>query len=86
MLVSRCGGLDHYIDPACGWVVPVGDVDALTAAISEALDAGPARLEEMGAAARAVASRHFDMSVVGSRYLALFTQLIAGQRVAEAAS
>jgi glycosyltransferase involved in cell wall biosynthesis len=75
LVISRCGGLDRYVDAGMGWVVPKEDEAALAAALEQALAAGPERLATMGATARRCVERQFDMQVVGQRYLALFEQL-----------
>jgi len=53
-------GIPELVEPgACGWLVPPGSVDALTAAMREALCLPVARLEQMGrAGAERVARRH----------------------------
>jgi len=76
MVLTRCGGIDHYVDAGTGWVVEVGDVDGLAAALTHASEAGTPALISMGRAARAVAEREFDMDVVAHRYLALFEALL----------
>jgi glycosyltransferase involved in cell wall biosynthesis len=75
LVMSRCGGLDRYIDPETGWVVPVEDETALADALANAVAAGPHRLAMMGAAARRCVERKFDMQIVGERYLNLFEHL-----------
>ncbi len=42
-------GIPELVDAGCGWVVPAGDVDALTEALADCLGAGPERLNAMGA-------------------------------------
>lgn len=75
LVMSRCGGLDQYIDTEIGWVVAPEDEAALADALAQALAAGPERLAKMGAAARRCVEREFDMRVIGKRYLDLFEQL-----------
>lgn len=82
MVLTRCGGIDHYVDETTGWTVPVGDVDALANALSHASKAGVPKLIEMGHAARSVAEANFDMGIVASRYLALFESLVARRKAA----
>jgi colanic acid biosynthesis glycosyl transferase WcaI len=54
-------------EDAVGFVVQPGDVDALTGAIREAVDA-PEHLKQMGARARRVAELRFDRIKVTSRF------------------
>ena len=49
------------IDGECGWLVPAGDIDALTAAIKRTLLAGTDELERMGKAGRARVLAQFDV-------------------------
>ncbi len=49
------------VDGECGWLVPAGDVDALTAAMKRALLADPKELQRMGVAGRARVLAHFDV-------------------------
>jgi glycosyltransferase involved in cell wall biosynthesis len=60
-----------------GWLVPPSSVEALAAAIREALDAPVERLERMGrAGALRVAERH-DAAVEAAKLVTLFRQVIA---------
>lgn len=72
LILTRCGGLDRYVDNQTGWVVPPGDVMALADALSQAVAADSMVLSCMGARARAVVERDFDMAVVADRYIRLF--------------
>jgi glycosyltransferase involved in cell wall biosynthesis len=82
LILPRCGGLDHSVDPHVGWVVEPGDAGALAGAIAEALAVDPARRARMGEEARRRVEREFDMAVVASRYAALFAALQEGRRPA----
>jgi glycosyltransferase involved in cell wall biosynthesis len=79
LLLSRCGGLDRYVDADMGWTVEPEDVDGLVAALASALSAGPERLRSMGRNARALAEHAFDMRIVARRYVALFEALRGGR-------
>lgn len=72
LVLTRCGGLDLYVDERTGWVVPPGDAEALADALSQALAATPSTLTHMGARARAAIERNFDMTIVANRYITLF--------------
>jgi glycosyltransferase involved in cell wall biosynthesis len=72
MLMTRCGGLDAYIQPDMGWVVEPEDTKALAAAMSLALAATAPTLAAMGERNRAYVLQHFDLPMIATRYLALF--------------
>lgn len=72
IILTRCSGLDRYVDPQTGWVVPPRDVTALAGALSQALAVSPVVLSRMGARSRQVIKENFDMAVVADRYIALF--------------
>src|SRR5690606_7036866 len=75
LIMTRCGGLDRYVDSDTGWVVPVEDEAALADALLQAMAAGSEGLARMGARARSCVEREFDIRVVGARYLDLFDRL-----------
>jgi len=60
VLSTYVAGIPELVVPQrSGWLVPAGDVEALTAAMREVLDAPPARLEELGRqGAERVRDRH----------------------------
>lgn len=67
-------GIPELLTPGVsGWLVPAGSVDALAAAMREALEASSADLERMGrAGAAAVAERH-DGAAEAAKLSALFS-------------
>ena len=75
LILTRCGGLDCYVDKQTGWVVPPNDATAFAEALSQALAAGPIALSHMGIRARTMIEENFDMAVVAGRYLSLFERL-----------
>ncbi|WP_295606524.1 glycosyltransferase family 4 protein [uncultured Lamprocystis sp.] len=74
-IATQVSGSVDILDDEIGWLVPVGDAEALASAIAAALDAGPDRLREMGSNARYKVAREYDMDVVAARYLTLFKEL-----------
>lgn len=60
VVTTYVAGIPELVEPGVsGWLVPAGAVDELAAAMREALEAAPARLDEMGRAGRRrVAERH----------------------------
>jgi glycosyltransferase involved in cell wall biosynthesis len=83
LLLTRCGGLDRYIDATTGWTAAPGDVDTLAEALAQVLSTPAQRLVEMGAQARLLAERTFDMSMIAGRYLDLFRELVAARGEAD---
>ena len=76
VIVTDAGALSESVIPGeTGWVVPAGDVDALAAALQEAL-ADPARLRRMGAAGRTWfdARRREEGQTLAEMYASLFCQ------------
>jgi glycosyltransferase involved in cell wall biosynthesis len=75
LLLTRCGGLDSYLDQDSGWIIPTDDDTALAEALRDILTTPRQALQEMGLKAREIARRNFAMSEVAERYLALFDTL-----------
>lgn len=79
MLMTRCGGLDTYIQPDMGWVVEPEDAEALADAMSQALTATVSTLAVMGERNRTSVLQHFGLPMIAARYLALFELLTKPQ-------
>ncbi len=59
VISTMVAGIPELVDDDCGWLVPAGSVEALADAMRDALDAAPARLDEMGRVGRSrVLARH----------------------------
>jgi len=72
VVVSRVGGLpDAFVDGVHGYVVPVGDPQALAHAI-ETLASDPGATRRMGEAARIYASTRYRWDRVADEYDALY--------------
>lgn len=70
-------GIPELVDASCGWIVPAGSVDALTAALRDVLSADPARLDALGREGRRrVADRH-DASAEGRKLFDLVQSAVA---------
>ncbi|MFR9190321.1 MAG: glycosyltransferase [Anaerotruncus massiliensis (ex Togo et al. 2019)] len=77
---SRAGGLaEHVADGETGFLVPPGDADALTKALSRALALPPADYERMGRAAVKRAREMFSAGAVRGRLLAIYQTLCEGE-------
>ena len=75
--ISTAVGIAPELMPtrASGWLVAVDDVQALRAAIEEALES-PASWPAIGAAARRAVMSQFDLDEVTTRYVELFRRLV----------
>ncbi|HLV37786.1 MAG TPA: glycosyltransferase family 4 protein [Spirillospora sp.] len=59
-----------------GLLVPVGDADALCAALAELIE-DPARRQQMGAAGRRIAESEFSLAQINAQTLAVYRTLLA---------
>ncbi len=72
-LATRVSGSEDFVVPGRnGWLFPVADVAALAAALREAAEATPERLEAMGQHARADVESTASLDAVVGRLLALY--------------
>ncbi|AOX01603.1 colanic acid biosynthesis glycosyltransferase WcaL [Moorena producens PAL-8-15-08-1] len=73
VITTYVAGIPELVsDGSCGWLVPPGSVEALTAAMAEALNSPVETLEEMGkAGAERVARRH-DVATEAKKLSAVF--------------
>ncbi len=75
VLLTRCGGLDTYLNESSGWVVPPVDEMALAEALARAVATPREQLSRMGQGARRIVEGNFAMAGIADRYLALFESL-----------
>jgi glycosyltransferase involved in cell wall biosynthesis len=79
IIASKAGGLpDKVIPGGNGWLVPPGDVEALSDAIRSAL-ADKHRLYVMGDASRALVEREFAWSAVADRLMDVYRELLGAR-------
>jgi lipopolysaccharide/colanic/teichoic acid biosynthesis glycosyltransferase/glycosyltransferase involved in cell wall biosynthesis len=76
---TATGAIDSIIDGATGFLVPVGDVDALTSAVGKLL-ADPELRARMGNAGRQRMERDFHPEVIWDALVHLYRDLIEEQR------
>ena len=77
VVASNVGGLPEVIeDGVSGFLRPVGDIDAMTAAARELLENGDRR-REMGRAGRRLAAERFSQTDIVSRYRDLYQEVLA---------
>ncbi len=78
VVASRVGGVAEAVaNEVTGLLVPPGEPEGLSSAVSRLLD-DPALREEFGAAGRRRAGEHFSLSVMTSSYLTLYQSLLSG--------
>lgn len=75
VLLSRCGGIDSYVDDSSAWICDPDDEDSLFAALCRALDAPAAQLATMGQRARVLVEQNFEMTSIGRRNAALLAEV-----------
>lgn len=78
LLLTRCGGIDAWVDDAVGWTCAPDDPEALFAALCRLLDVPDAELLARGREARALAEREFEIGAVARRNAELLAEVAAG--------
>jgi glycosyltransferase involved in cell wall biosynthesis len=81
VVVTDAGGPAHIVDAEGGWKVPVGDADALAAALLEALRS-PARAARMGRHNRAKIETIYAWDRVVDRIEAVYAHVLSRKRAA----
>ncbi|MET0587966.1 MAG: glycosyltransferase family 4 protein [Novosphingobium sp.] len=76
VVATSIAGIPELVDPANGWLVPAGSVDALAEAIKALLDASPARLMEMGREGQDRVRRMHDPDNNARQLAELFAPLV----------
>lgn len=76
VLLTRCGGIDTYVDEMLGWVCPPGDQTQLYLSLCAALDAGDEDLLAKGARTRALVESRFEITDVAASNLAFFARIL----------
>ena len=81
VICTAVGGIAELVEAGVsGWVVPPGSVDALAAAIAQALNAEPAELERMGRTGAARVAQQHDAGAAARTLAALFAASAAAPR------
>ena len=80
ILLTRCGGIDTYIDESTGWICEPDDVHGLTAALLRMLDTPADKLLAMGKQARLLVERNFQIEKIGRQNENLLRQLVEASR------
>jgi glycosyltransferase involved in cell wall biosynthesis len=80
VITATSGGRACVRHGETGFVVPVGDIDAMVRAV-EAVAGHSDLCRSMGRAARALAEREFDQNLVFERVTACYERLFAGHGI-----
>ncbi|MCZ0811249.1 glycosyltransferase family 4 protein [Roseovarius sp. EGI FJ00037] len=65
-------GIPELVDDSCGWIIPAGSIDAIAAAMDDALDAPPETLARKGAEGRRRIQAQHDVNKNARQLKALF--------------
>ena len=79
VISTYVAGIPELVDAGCGWIVPAGDADALTAAMREALSATPEQLAAKGREGRARIEHAHDVDKEAAKLAALFDSVVKQQ-------
>lgn len=77
VLLTRCGGIDTYIDKNIGWLCEPNDVEGLTTSLQRMLDTPVEKLIKMGIMARQLVENHFQVEEISRQNIALFATVIS---------
>lgn len=77
VIATAIAGLPELVTDQVGWLVPAGDAAALAQAIDALAALPPARLAEMGSAARARVFARHDIDIEAAKLAALFNEATA---------
>jgi glycosyltransferase involved in cell wall biosynthesis len=80
VLLTRCGGLDTYIDESIGWTCSPDNVEELASVLLRILDTPAGQLLAMGNQARLMVERRFQIEKIAQLNLDLLRQLVEGSR------
>lgn len=72
VITTAIAGIPELVDESCGWLVPAGSVEALAAAMTEALTIPVEQLSSMGRVGRERVTKLHDASMNGARLNDLF--------------
>ena len=77
VLASQLGGMIETVVPGeTGWLIHPGDVDAWTAGLARAIEAGPGRLAAMGATAANRARQLYSVDAMCAATLEAYQRVL----------
>ncbi len=77
LLLTRCGGIDTYVDSGIGWVCEPDDKGSLFAALCSMLEAPDFKLLAMGQRARALVEQEFEIGNIGRRNVEIMVDMMS---------
>jgi glycosyltransferase involved in cell wall biosynthesis len=80
LLLTRCGGIDTYVDESIGWICEPDRVDAMSSELLRMLDTPADKLLAMGKKARLLVERNFQIEKVAQQNADLLKQLLKASR------
>lgn len=75
VVLTRCGGIDTYIDDSTGWLCEPASSDDLYHALKQMFDTPDSKLLDMGKRARQLVEQKFEIQSVASRNLTVMTSI-----------
>lgn len=79
VLITRCGGIDTYLDAKMGWVCNPEDPFELDVVLRRMFETPEEALLAMGRRARTCVEREFEIGAIGRRNLSLLAQVAGVQ-------
>jgi glycosyltransferase involved in cell wall biosynthesis len=80
VIVTRCGGIDNYIDNNTGWICEPDDLQGLISSLLRMFDTPVEKMSAMGSQARQMVENRFQIEEIGRQNAALFDYLIQAFR------
>lgn len=78
VLVTQCGGIDHYIGVGNGWTCPPNDQHALTNSLRQTLLTPYSELQSMGRANREMVEKQFSIEKTAQENIDFFNEVLRG--------
>lgn len=80
VLVTRCGGIDQYIDSTNGWVCEPEDLKSIKKTLRTIMHTPSDVLQHMGRQARSMVLKNFEIGLIARKNLALFKYVFYSAR------
>lgn len=80
VLVSRCGGIDRYIDAENGWICEPENLDSLTDSLCLLLETPHEALIKMGNRARCMVENRFEIGTIAFKNIELMEHVLLSSK------
>lgn len=80
VVVTKCGGIDHYIGIENGWTCSPNDQQGLTNSLRQMLEAPYSQLESMGIANRKLVEKRFTIRLIAQANIDFFNRVLKEMR------